>query len=165
MIDARTALAAKLDSVNKRLQETVRMLAPREPKKTQPIDQQMMRNLRDDTGSVLESIKASAQRIIENEKQLLKARLVYGQFLARISTIDLRNAGLEAYPVFYSDPVPLTQAPTEKQGVLQIVLEALPMPDDSTSWEQILDYRNDTESQGKFLALKAMDERSSACRT
>ena len=38
--------------------------------------------------------------------------------------------------------------------VLEIVLTELPFPDDSTSWEQLLDYKNDPESRLRFLALR-----------
>jgi hypothetical protein len=41
-----------------------------------------------------------------------------------------------------------------KSEVVKIALNALPVPDESTSWEQILEYRSDPDSRGKFLALR-----------
>jgi hypothetical protein len=41
-----------------------------------------------------------------------------------------------------------------KGDVMTIVIEALPTPDSSVPWEQILDYRSDPDSRGKFLALR-----------
>jgi hypothetical protein len=38
--------------------------------------------------------------------------------------------------------------------VVQIVLDALPVPDDSVSWEQIRDLRNDADLQKQFLDLR-----------
>jgi hypothetical protein len=42
----------------------------------------------------------------------------------------------------------------EKANVIQIVVNALPIPDDKTSWEQILEFRSDPDSFSKFLALR-----------
>jgi len=41
-----------------------------------------------------------------------------------------------------------------KTDVLNIVIENIPTPDESVTWEQILDFRNDPDSQGKILALR-----------
>lgn len=38
--------------------------------------------------------------------------------------------------------------------VVQIVLNALPIPDNSTPWEQVVDYRSDPDSRDKFLDLR-----------
>ena len=38
--------------------------------------------------------------------------------------------------------------------VYQVVLRNLPIPDDTTSFEQIIDFRNDAESREKIIALK-----------
>lgn len=43
---------------------------------------------------------------------------------------------------------------SDKHEVVKITLSSLPIPDDSTSWEQIIEYRNDPDSQSKFLALR-----------
>jgi hypothetical protein len=43
---------------------------------------------------------------------------------------------------------------SDKHEVVEITLSSLPIPDDSTSWEQIIEYRNDPDSQSKFLALR-----------
>ena len=43
---------------------------------------------------------------------------------------------------------------TRKADIAQIVINNLPLPDGTTSWEQIIDYRNDPENQKSFLTLK-----------
>lgn len=43
---------------------------------------------------------------------------------------------------------------SDKHEVVKITLDSLPIPDDSTSWEQIIEYRNDPDSQSKFLSLR-----------
>jgi hypothetical protein len=42
----------------------------------------------------------------------------------------------------------------QTRGVLDIVLTQLPMPDDTVSWEHILEFRSDPDSYSKFLALR-----------
>lgn len=35
------------------------------------------------------------------------------------------------------------------------MLKAFPLPDDSVPWEQIIDFRNDPDSFGKFMAIRS----------
>lgn len=49
------------------------------------------------------------------------------------------------------------QAPIFEPGddaVAQVVLKSVPLPNDGTPWEDILDYRNDPDSRIRFLRLK-----------
>lgn len=51
----------------------------------------------------------------------------------------------------------MAPSPVVKQGkgnVVQVVLKSIPVPDESVSWEQIIEYRSDSDSQSKFLALR-----------
>ena len=43
---------------------------------------------------------------------------------------------------------------SHKNHVMQIVMKNLPLPDNMTPWEQIVDYKNDPQSQKNLLALK-----------
>jgi len=38
--------------------------------------------------------------------------------------------------------------------VLEIILPKIPIPSETTSWEEIMEFRNDPDSQTKFLALR-----------
>ena len=72
----------------------------------------------------------------------------------RLSSIVLnRQAGMEAYPLLLvslsDDP-----RPTEKQDILEIVLNQLPIPSEKTPWEHILEFREDPDSKSRFLALR-----------
>jgi hypothetical protein len=74
----------------------------------------------------------------------------------RCIAIELREIyKLDAYPVYYFTS--FQESPTSqslKRDIIQFVLNSLPVPDDSTPWEQIIEYRSDTDSQSKFLALR-----------
>jgi hypothetical protein len=73
---------------------------------------------------------------------------------ARMLSILIRQScNLEAYPV--ASKYPTVVAPqADKSEVLEIVLHKLPMPDEQTSWEQLLEFRNDPDSRHRFLALR-----------
>lgn len=77
------------------------------------------------------------------------------EYLLRPISVMLReHKQMDAYPVFTISPNDLQNPQAEKNDVVQITLNAFPIPDDSVSWEQIVDYRSDPETQGKFLALR-----------
>ncbi|MBA2732392.1 MAG: hypothetical protein H0U54_05825 [Acidobacteria bacterium] len=72
-----------------------------------------------------------------------------------IRCIQLRELeGLDAFPLFYPERFPRVGQIANKADVILIVVNALPVPDEKTSWEQIIEYRSDPESFGKFLALR-----------
>jgi len=77
------------------------------------------------------------------------------QLMTRKISIQLRVLnGIDAYPVF-SEIVPgITVQGTKASDVIDVVIKALPIPDDTVPWEQIIEYRSDPESQRKFLALR-----------
>lgn len=78
---------------------------------------------------------------------------------------QLRQKSIELRSLHNVDIVPILhptvsfigttgEAQTKKDNVVGIVLNALPVPDEVTPWEQILEYRSDPDSIVKFLALK-----------
>jgi hypothetical protein len=71
-----------------------------------------------------------------------------------LTALHLRHSlGLDAYPVFYqSSALPELNIPT--QNAVQVALNALPIPDEATAWEQIIDFRSDPDSRSKFLDLR-----------
>jgi hypothetical protein len=78
-----------------------------------------------------------------------------GEYLLRPISVMLReHKQMDAYPVFAISPDELEKPKAEKNDIVQITLNAFPIPDDSVSWEEIVDYRSDPDTQGKFLALR-----------
>jgi hypothetical protein len=64
------------------------------------------------------------------------------------------GVGVDAYPIL-PDIAPGTEKTrSNKDEVMEIVINAMPIPDDTTPWEQIIEFRNDPDSQSKFLTLK-----------
>jgi hypothetical protein len=74
--------------------------------------------------------------------------------LARMLAVRLRlDEQMDSQPC--SDIHKLPEDKSAGKGeVVQITLKAFPQPSPKTPWEQILEYRNDPDSQSKFLALR-----------
>jgi hypothetical protein len=71
----------------------------------------------------------------------------------RLMAIQLRELdNIDAYPILNGNIKLDSEA--DKTNVIQLVLNSLPTPDESASWEQILDFRSDPDSYAKFLALR-----------
>ncbi|MGH9966407.1 MAG: hypothetical protein ACREBG_01030 [Pyrinomonadaceae bacterium] len=82
-------------------------------------------------------------------------QIAFSEYNLREASLILRRMNqLDAYPVFSFKPRIWQERRLNKQDVVQIVLKALPMPDDLTSGELIMDYRSDANSQGRFLGLR-----------
>lgn len=75
----------------------------------------------------------------------------------RYTARQLREVNkVEAYPIYHI-PIPTFQdrnSKNTKSEVVQIAINYLPSPSETISWEQIIEYRSDPDSQSKFLALR-----------
>jgi hypothetical protein len=77
----------------------------------------------------------------------------YNALKGRLAAIYLREKrGMEAYP--WSDLIFEKPVVNVFSDVLVVVLNSLPVPDEVTPWEQVLEYRADPDSKSKFLALR-----------
>lgn len=75
--------------------------------------------------------------------------------VTRLASILLRDfTNVDAHPILTDDLPSVINSQAKESDVIQIVLNNLPVPNDSTSWEQILEYRSDVDSQHKFLDLR-----------
>lgn len=107
----------------------------------------------------IERINESTRGLRRNSKRYKQALVPNGiigvQCETRLASIQLRELNkLDAYSVFHLPFEPLQKPQASKSEIIQITLGALPEPDELTSWEQIIEYRRDADSQGKFLALR-----------
>ncbi|MEJ7822937.1 MAG: hypothetical protein WKF85_11475 [Chitinophagaceae bacterium] len=79
---------------------------------------------------------------VENEVTRISS-----SFLNRFSAKD------DAFPLLYNDN-PVGAEPFHQSKVLEVVLEKLPIPNENIDWQQIIEYRSDPDSRGKFNALR-----------
>lgn len=82
-------------------------------------------------------------------------QLIAEAFRTRRLSIQLRSLSeVDAYPISALNGFTVSVQGSRKADVVHIAFNALPIPDDSTPWEQIMEYRSDPDSRSKFLALR-----------
>ena len=93
---------------------------------------------------------------VDRSDQAYREMFIHADYLkTRYMAIQLRELDkVDAYPVYYKEPPSEQKHEASKTDIVQIALNALPVPDESTSWEQIIEYRSDPDSRSKFLALR-----------
>ncbi len=62
--------------------------------------------------------------------------------------------GYDAVPVYFGRSQPGQELPSGKESVLRIVMPLVPEPDDTTSLENILDFRSDEEAKSAFRKMR-----------
>ncbi len=122
---------------------------------------------KDVTRNINEIILRMTRAVVEGKKGIelknyLDTRLDFvkksiplaDEYIARLVSIQLRLLdSMDAYPILSSLPhVP--NASVQKTDIVRIVLDTLPIPDDSVSWEQIHEYLADPDTKSKFLGLR-----------
>ena len=90
----------------------------------------------------------------------LSAELIR-ELLSRLLALEISDFDtVEAVPLLASERAMFANVRSvtdagRREEVIDVVLNSFPEPDDSTSWEQILDFRSDPESRAKFLGLRS----------
>jgi hypothetical protein len=101
-------------------------------------------------------VEAGGDTSLAQIRNTLNVGLAVISYNARYISAAMRALGTANAHAVLSTPLPFGRAgaATRTGEVLQIVLNALPVPGDSTPWEQIIEYRSDKDSQHKFLDLR-----------
>jgi hypothetical protein len=87
-------------------------------------------------------------------KAVVKSHDPLQDLMTRLFSCELRNRhGVNACAVVAGNLRSEESSNKLRSDVLTIVLHALPEPDDSVPWEQVLEFRDDPDSRSKFLAL------------
>jgi hypothetical protein len=94
-------------------------------------------------------------RLMPTINQIMEKLEVSSEHLARAMSIQLREQDeLNALPVLNGKMTAPKRSSVAQEDVIQIVLDALPVPDDSVSWEELRDVRSDLDLQRHFLDLR-----------
>lgn len=92
---------------------------------------------------------------LERAFQGIRKAFLAVDYYSRAVSVQLRVIdGLDAIPILDSRMNTVDVSNVNRNEVVNIVLNNLPVPSDSVSWEQIIDYRSDPDSHSKFLALR-----------
>jgi hypothetical protein len=83
-------------------------------------------------------------------KLLLNSVVSSELFLRPLSAYYRNTKNMDVYPLFYNGYPELAQQTSGVGDVIDITINHLPTPDDSTPWEQIIDFRNDPDTEIKF---------------
>ena len=90
------------------------------------------------------SVISGEQKFDWDISEEIKAQLELAtSYITRLGCIALREHGLDSYPVLLSTPIGSNLSSDPKTDVIQMTVRALPLPDDLTPWEQILEFRSD----------------------
>lgn len=111
---------------------------------------------------------ADHRRVVQARRDVLVTRVLDAkEAFARLSAVVIR-ATTDAEATLITSATGFRPPSTTTDTVVRIVLNSLPILDDKTPWEAILDYRRDPASNHHLTALRrwmravAQDERSSA---
>jgi hypothetical protein len=92
---------------------------------------------------------------VRNAVEYLSSSVRCFDLVLRLMSLQLRESkGIQAVPLVSGVETMSSLFEDGKQHVAEIVLNRIPQPDDSVSWEQILDFRRDPDTKGKFWGLR-----------
>jgi hypothetical protein len=100
-------------------------------------------------------IQTNDLKNVRNEK--LKIELIKEQqftLLRLLSIIMETTKGVSAVTTFPYTEYTRELPNSSKSNIAQVVINNLPLPSNETPWEQIIDYRNDAETQKLLLSLR-----------
>jgi hypothetical protein len=76
----------------------------------------------------------------------------------RMSSMDLRRKGINAFPILETRRQIGTVFPSgttpDTTPVLEVILKSMPIPDDQTPWEDIIEFRKDHDSMKRLRRLR-----------
>jgi hypothetical protein len=98
--------------------------------------------------------KNTLEENVEFIKRGLLAGIFSDLYLRPLAAYYRNNKNMDAYPLFYNEYPEFAQKTASAGDVADITINYLPLPDDSTPWEQILDFRDDPDSERKFLGFR-----------
>lgn len=77
------------------------------------------------------------------------------EYYIRRLCVQMRfRSNIDAHPILRQDLHELADSITRKGDVTQVVINALPVPDDLTPWEYILEFKKDPDSESKFANIR-----------
>lgn len=123
------------------------------------------RHMDTNTGQKVEDAKNLLRKVIEiqtfdlknvyDEKRKLELIKEQQVTLLRLMSIVMETArGISTVTTFPYSEYAAELPNSSKSNVAQIVISKLPLPNNETPWEQIIDYRNDEDNQKNLLNLR-----------
>lgn len=79
---------------------------------------------------------------------------VFEAFFSRMHSINLRRDGINAFPILETRRQIGDAFASGTAPVLEVILKSMPIPDDKTPWEDIIEFRSDPESMKRLRRLR-----------
>lgn len=98
--------------------------------------------------------KDTLEETVQDLKELLFAGVFSDLALRPLAAYYRNKKSVDAYPLFYTEYPEFVRQPAGVEDVADITINYLPFPDDSTPWEQILDFRADPDSERRLLGFR-----------
>jgi hypothetical protein len=98
--------------------------------------------------------EVSAEQMQEIRKAWNLARISQEVLLRPFSTYYRNIRRIDAIPIISGKLPELPRPSGGVEEVIKVAINHLPIPDDSTSWEQIIDFRNDPDTGVKFRRFR-----------
>jgi len=73
---------------------------------------------------------------------------------SRMCSTILRHKGINAFPILRTRGQIATEFPSGTDTVLEVVLKSMPIPDDQTPWQDIIEFRDDPDSTRRLRGLR-----------
>jgi len=126
------------------------------------------KDLWDQLFEIQSRIADSLPEIVTNENKMITGELaakinfnindVNNIFLRLMSLQYRKSQGSDVFPILERGIPDHLPEPIEKSAnletVFQITLNNIPKPNDTVSWEKIIEFRDDPDTKGKFLGLR-----------
>jgi hypothetical protein len=115
-----------------------------------PVDRQFLDAIVAETGKPIDVTAIPDEglhgELMRRLYEIEKTWDVHNAVLSRAISIHLRRDGTNAFPILETRSQIGTVFPSGTTPVLEVVLKSMPIPDDQTPWEDIIEFRNDPES-------------------
>lgn len=120
-------------------------------------DEFQKENIPESVAKLKESLshKVPVLEKLATSESFIKNMVLAYDYYARGISIELRELkGYDAYPILMLPPPTKLDEPGRISDIVSIALNALPVPDENTPWEQIIEFRQDPDSRDKYIDLK-----------
>jgi len=125
----------------------------KDPDRQRTVTEYVMHKMREHWGVDGETLNKNRQ-IINNFVQGASLTFSSELLLRPLSAYYRNTKKIDAYSLFRSEFPQLHQQKAGLEDVIEITVNHLPIPDDSTSWEQIQDFRSDPDTEIKFRRFR-----------
>lgn len=119
------------------------------------------RGLKDDISTRMEEGRKISHYFLDKTKDNIEEKATNPEFIIHAHDISVRDKAsifnsrknIDAYPIVNDMSLPL-EISSKKLKVVQLVVNKIPVLDKNIPWSDVFQFKNDTDTKQKFLALR-----------